>query len=290
MLLTSVRHSLRRIALYAFIAAACATVHAQPKSEPPFPRPKHSPVPGGVAIVKLGEADSQVSEVTFNGKRVLTVRQPNGYYAVVGLALDTAPGMHDLQVRATGESTHLAFTTAFEVKPKTYPAQHLSINPRFLAPSKTDQERIERETPVIIKAANHWSDTALDNLTLDVPSLGRLSSRFGLRRVLNGQERAPHGGLDVAVPTGTLVRAAAPGRVINTGGYFYAGNTVFVDHGQGLITVHLHLSRIDVKEGDTVERGTVLGAVGASGLVTGPHLHWGVLLNGVYVDPELFLK
>ena len=108
--------------------------------------------------------------------------------------------------------------------------------------------------------------------------------------MLNGQERAPHGGLDVAVPTGTPVRAAAAGRVINTGGYFYAGNTVFVDHGQGFITVYLHLSRIDVREGDRVERGAMLGAVGATGLVTGPHLHWGVLLNGVYVDPELFLK
>jgi murein DD-endopeptidase MepM/ murein hydrolase activator NlpD len=272
----------------ALLALLSSTAYAQ--SVPPFARPLHAPHPGGVAVVKLGDADSQVSEVMFNGKRVLTLRQPNGLFALVGLALDTAPGMHNLQVRAAGDAMQLAFAAAFEVKPKAYPAQHLQINSRFLAPSKTDQQRIARETPIIIQSATHWSDTAPADLTLDIPSSGRLSARFGLRRVLNGQERAPHGGLDVAVPTGTPVRAASAGRVVNTGDYFYAGKTVFLDHGQGFITVYLHLSRIDVKEGDTVERSATLGAVGATGLVTGPHLHWGVLMNGVYVDPELFLK
>jgi murein DD-endopeptidase MepM/ murein hydrolase activator NlpD len=265
----------------------CATAIAQ--TQPPFPRPRHAAVPGGVAIVKLGDTDSPVSEVTFNGKRVLTLRRDNGFFAVVGLALDIVPGMHALQVRARSDSTQLAFSTAFEVKPATYPVQRLKISPRFLEPSPADKARIERETPLIVSAREHWSDLPPDSLALEVPSRGRLSSRFGLRRALNGQERPPHGGLDVAVPTGTPVHAAAAGRVINAGNYYYAGNTVFVDHGQGFITVYLHLSRIDAHEGDTVARGDVLGAVGATGLVTGPHLHWGVLLNGTYVNPELFL-
>ncbi len=290
MLRNALRDRTIRIALIAWIALLSAASLAQTPAQRPFQRPHHTPYPGGVAVVKLGEADSQVSEVTFNGNRVLTLRQPNGLFALVGLALDTKPGMHDLQIRSTGETTQLTFSTAFEVKPKSYPVQHLQINPRFLAPSKTDQERIENEKPLILKATSHWSDAPPESLILDSPSNGRLSSNFGLRRVLNGQERAPHAGLDVAVPTGTPVRAAAAGRVINTGGYFYAGNTVFVDHGQGFITIYLHLSRIDVKEGDVVERGANLGAVGATGLVTGPHLHWGVLLNGVYVDPGLFMK
>ncbi len=117
-----------------------------------------------------------------------------------------------------------------------------------------------------------------------------MSARFGLRRVLNGEEGSPHAGLDVAVGTGTPLRAAAAGRVIATGDYFYAGQSVFVDHGQGFMTVYIHMSRIDVQEGDAVARGAPLGLSGATGRVTGPHLHWGVLLNGVYVDPELFLK
>jgi len=281
-----------RVALRAWLVAliCCTTTSAQTLTRAPFPRPQHAPVPGGVAIVKLGDADSQVSEVTFNNQRVMTLRVSSGLFALVGLALDTAPGTHNLQVRVAGDSMQLTFATAFEVKPKAYPAQHLKINPRFLEPSTTDQQRIEHETPLIIRARSHWSDVPPESLLLDLPSGGRLSSRFGLRRLLNGQERAPHGGLDVAVPAGTPVRAASAGRVINTGDYFYAGKTIFVDHGQGFITVYLHLSRIDVKEGDAVERGATLGAVGATGLVTGPHLHWGVLLNAVYVDPELFLK
>ena len=290
MLRNTLRDRVLRIACVLWIALLHATSLAQTPAQRPFQRPHHTPYPGGVAVVKLGEADSQVSDVSFNGNRVLTLRQPNGLFALVGLALDTKPGMHDLQIRSMGETTQLSFSTAFEVKPKAYPTQHLQINPRFLAPSKADQERIENEKPLILKATSHWSETPPESLMLDSPSNGRLSSNFGLRRVLNGQERAPHAGLDVAVPTGTPVRAAAAGRVINTGGYFYAGNTVFVDHGQGFITIYLHLSRIDVKEGDVVERGANLGAVGATGLVTGPHLHWGVLLNGVYVDPGLFMK
>ncbi|MBM3342808.1 MAG: M23 family metallopeptidase [Betaproteobacteria bacterium] len=250
----------------------------------------HAPYPGGVAVVKLGEADSQVASVTFNDKRVLTLRTSEGFYALVGIALDATPGPHKLHGVVENGGIKLDFTTAFEVKAKAYPAQHLKINPRFLQPSKTDQERIEREVPIIVKAREHWSDAAPATLTLDLPSVGRLSARFGLRRVLNGQERAPHAGLDVAVPTGAPVRAAAAGRVVHIGDFFYAGQSVFVDHGQGFITVYIHLSRIDVREGEIVERGALLGAVGATGLVTGPHLHWGVLLNGTYVDPELFLR
>ena len=121
------------------VAAVASQTHAQiptqtqtqTQNDRPFPRPTHAPVPGGVAVVKLGGADSPVAEVRFNGKRVLTLRQPDGFYAVVGLALDTAPGMHPLQVLAAGESTQLAFSTSFEVKPKAYPAQHLKINQRL---------------------------------------------------------------------------------------------------------------------------------------------------------------
>ncbi len=119
-----------------------------------------------------------------------------------------------------------------------------------------------------------------------LPASGPLSSRFGLRRIFNGQPRNPHAGLDVAVGTGAPVRAPAAGVVANTGDYFFNGNTVFVDHGQGLITAYMHLSRIDVRAGQTVKKGETLGAVGATGRVTGPHLHWAVILNDTPVDPQ----
>jgi len=252
--------------------------------------PRHAPYPGGVAVVKIGEADSRVLEVLFDGRRVLTQKRAEGWLAVVGLPLDAKPGRQTLHVKAGEDATKSAHDQTFEIKAKTYPAQHLKISSRFMEPTPEDLQRNERDQVVIARAKNHWNPEAPPSFVLDLPASGRLSARFGLRRVLNGEDGSPHAGLDVAVGTGTPLRAAAAGRVIATGDYFYSGKSVFVDHGQGFITLYIHMSRIDVKEGDTVERGATLGLSGATGRVTGPHLHWAVLLNGVYVDPELFLK
>ncbi len=252
--------------------------------------PRHAPYPGGVAVVKLGEPDSPVREVLFGGARVLMVRHAEGLLAVLGLGLDVAPGRHTLHIKAGEGSLKPAYDTTFEVKPKFYPAQHLKISSRFMQPSPEDVQRNERDQIAIARAKTHWSADVPASFTLVIPAKGPLSARFGLRRVLNGKESSSHNGLDVAVGTGTPLRAAAAGRVIATGDYFYSGQSVFVDHGQGFITLYIHMSRIDVKEGDAVERGALLGLSGATGRVTGPHLHWAVLLNGVYVDPELFLR
>ena len=117
-----------------------------------------------------------------------------------------------------------------------------------------------------------------------------LFSRFGLRRFFNGEARAPHSGLDVAVPRGTPVGSVAPGKVLAVDDYFFNGKTVFVDHGSGLLSMVCHLDRIDVRPGDSVTRGQLLGLSGMTGRASGPHVHWSVVLNGVMVDPALFLK
>jgi murein DD-endopeptidase MepM/ murein hydrolase activator NlpD len=123
----------------------------------------------------------------------------------------------------------------------------------------------------------------------DKPVNGPLSSPFGLRRFFNGEERNPHSGLDFAAKTGTPIKTPAAGKVILTGNYFFNGKTVFVDHGQGLISMFCHLSQIDVTVGDELSRGAVLGKVGSTGRATGPHLHWNVSLNDARVDPSIFI-
>ena len=262
----------------------CASVQAQ------MALPRHAPYPGGVAVVKLGEVDAPVMDVAYGGKRVLTVKLDDGLFGIIGIPLDATPGPQKLHIGAGQGTVQVVYETGFEITPKAYTAQHLKIDPRFLQPSAVDQKRIERDQPLIDAAKQHWSDALPATFALDLPASGRLSARFGERRVLNGKESAPHAGVDLAIGTGTPLRTAAAGRVIATDDYFYSGKSVFVDHGQGFITLYIHMSRIDVKAGDRVERGGVLGLSGASGRVTGPHLHWSVLLNGVYVDPELFLK
>ena len=128
------------------------------------------------------------------------------------------------------------------------------------------------------------------NLLLDRPvNGGRLSSPFGLRRFFNGQERNPHSGLDFAVPSGTPIKAPAAGVVVLVGDYFFNGKTVFLDHGQGFVSMFCHMSAIDVKVGDEVPRGGGGGQGGATGAATGPHLHWNVSLNDARVDPAIFI-
>jgi murein DD-endopeptidase MepM/ murein hydrolase activator NlpD len=129
-------------------------------------------------------------------------------------------------------------------------------------------------------------DTDLDFI---LPVNGRLAGRFGLHRFFNGEPRAPHAGLDVAVALGTPIKASAQGQVLAVDDYFFNGKTVFIDHGNGLLTMYCHLEQIDVKPGDTVSKGQHIGLSGKTGRATGPHLHWSVVLNGAMVDPELFI-
>jgi murein DD-endopeptidase MepM/ murein hydrolase activator NlpD len=179
----------------------------------------------------------------------------------------------------------------FEVAAKEYPVQHVRIkDQRKVTPAADDMRRIEREQVIINEVKRLWRDEPDPDLALRLPAQGPLSSRFGLRRVFNGEPRAPHSGLDVSVPLGAPVVSAARGVVANTGDYFFNGNTVFVDHGQGLVTMYCHLSRIDVKPGDQVASGQTVGLAGKTGRASGPHLHWTVMLNGASVDPELFLR
>ncbi|MGE5470177.1 MAG: peptidoglycan DD-metalloendopeptidase family protein [Bacteroidota bacterium] len=247
--------------------------------------PLHSPVPGGVAVIDLGPARPTAPTARWGERPLAVVRERGHDFALLGIPLDTLPGELEITVNNTSASA----SRVVSVLPKNYPEQRLTIrNQRQVEPNAADLARIEDEQKTTEAIKSHFSATApLTDFAL--PARGPLSSRFGLRRVFNGQPRKPHAGLDVAAGTGTPVKAPGDGVIANTGSYFFNGNTIFIDHGQGLVTACMHLSRVDVRAGQAVKKGETLGAVGATGRATGPHLHWAVILNQTPVDPELFL-
>ena len=243
-------------------------------------------VPGGVAVLALGTASEPAPTVTFQERRVLMARDGERWHAIVGLPLTLAPGEYHIKVDEPGSAKR---SIAFKVADKKYDSQYLTVDKRQVEPTAEDMKRIQKDQEIIKRAFATWSARNIDDLGFDPPTQGRRSSAFGLRRFFNKQARNPHSGLDIAAPEGAAINAPADGHVIETGEYFFNGNTVFLDHGQGLITMYNHLSKIAVARGDIVARGQKLGEVGMTGRVTGPHLHWSVSLNGALVDPALFL-
>lgn len=248
--------------------------------------PRASAVPGGVLIVDIGPAEQAAPTVTYEGRRVLQLREGGRHVAVVGLALATTPGSVTLDLtQPDGRRT----TLALPVVDKRYAEQRLTVAPKHVDLSPQDEARVARETPVLRAALDGFSATPPATLALRQPVPGVRSSSFGLRRVFNNQPRSPHSGMDIAAASGTPIVAAGSGRVVETGDFFFNGNSVIIDHGQGFVTLYCHLSSIGVAKGQAVAAGEIIGKVGATGRVTGPHLHWNVLLNGASVDPELFL-
>lgn len=232
----------------------------------------------------LGPDTATAPNLRFAGTPVLTYRRQGRWMALLGVPLDSTPGWLSAElVRSDGGVTAIPFV----VREHLYPTQHLKVrNRRHVEPSAEELARYERERALQDAAKKRWRAVEMAEPRLHLPVRGRRSSAFGLRRTFNGEPRAPHGGLDLAVPLGTPLGSPGDGVVTLTGDYFFNGQTVFVDHGQGLISMLCHLSRTDVREGQTLARGQRIGLAGATGRATGPHVHWSVFLNGTAVDPE----
>jgi murein DD-endopeptidase MepM/ murein hydrolase activator NlpD len=276
------------LGVMALLALPATRLAAAPAPQPSDVWPHTSQVPGGIARLSLGPA--AVRPLAYaDDVPLLVLGDVVEWTALVGIALAAAPGEASITVQATqgGGQRQIAFTVA----PKQYREQRLKVAPRTVDLSPEDQARYERERAHLATVMATFSEPLpqASSLHMRVPVPGRRSSSFGLKRVFNGQSRNPHSGMDIAASTGTTVAAPLPGRVIDTGDYFFNGNTVWLDHGGGLLSMVCHLSAIDVTPGDVLQTGERVGAVGATGRATGPHLHWGVLLNRAMVDPALFV-
>jgi murein DD-endopeptidase MepM/ murein hydrolase activator NlpD len=254
--------------------------------------PRAASVPGGVALITLGPiaAGAKPPQAWLGEQRTLVAAESGQWVAVVGLALDTAPGTHALRVAESDDPKSQVRVVPFSVNAKTYPEQRITLKDTSKVQlSAGDRARVESEIAAIRALKQHWRESEETDTSLALPAAGRLTGRFGVRRFFNGEPRSPHAGFDIAAPRGTAVKASAHGVVLAADEYFFNGRTVFVDHGQGLISMYCHLDRIEVRPGETVGKGQTLGLSGMSGRATGPHLHWSVVLNGAMVDPELFV-
>lgn len=248
--------------------------------------PLDDAVPGGVAVVVL-PASSNTPHAEFSGQKVMVVKHEGHWYALVGLSLDTVPGAKMLDVDVPGSADiHVGFT----VMPKAYAVQALTItNPEMVNPTPEQLKRIDREQQHLAKVTGTWRAVRTPGLSFIWPVHGPETSTFGLKRVLNGEAKSPHSGIDIAAPAGTAVDAPADARVADVGNYYYCGKTLTLDMGQGLFSVYCHLSKIKVSPGQAVRRGQLVAKIGATGRTTGPNLHWTVRLNSVPVDPHVFL-
>ena len=266
--------------------AAVVLLLSMPAFAGEFIPPRAAAVPGGVVTFRLPGGADQKPVVHYGDRPVLVVRQSDGWLAITGISLDTAPGEYHVDVQQPGAQPR---QLTFRIVPKQYRVQQLKVAPGQVNLSPEDEARVKREQEKMHGVLANFTPETPATLRLEQPVPGPRSSSFGLRRVFNGEARKPHSGMDIAAPTGTPVKAPLAGRVVDVGNYFFNGNDVILDHGQGLMTMYCHLSKIRVEVGQELKAGEILGDVGATGRVTGPHLHWGVILNSTSVDPALFL-
>ena len=270
----------RRLAAMCSVSLFCLTSAANAL-------PEHAPRPGGTAVIVITVANSDAAPIVmFDDKRVLVLRREDEWIAVIGIPLTQSIGPAKAIVRIVDQESS---TITFEVKPYAYREQHLTVAKAYVDLTEEQLHRAGRERKIIDGALTNWRDVDLSDLSLLEPVAGRRSSSFGLRRFFNEQPRSPHKGMDVAADLGTPVIAPGDGTVTATGNYFFNGNTVIIDHGQGFVTMYCHLDEIGVEEGQHLTTGMPIGKVGATGRVTGPHLHFGTYLNGTAVDPALLL-
>lgn len=243
-------------------------------------------------IVRL-TSDQPLDSVTiyWQGKEVVpSISVWNNRHVALAMlgtdVLNAKPGKEELSVIASISGKENTFRRDVQIIPVDYPKQELTLPKKMVTPPTEVYDRIKADRAATTTAKNTVSPQRNWRLPFDRPVQGKVTSLYGLQRILNGKPKNPHRGLDFRSPMGNPVKATADGVVILVGDHYYAGNSVYIDHGNGVVSMYFHLSKPIVKEGDKVQRGQAIGLSGMSGRATGPHLHFSVSVLGKLVDPE----
>jgi murein DD-endopeptidase MepM/ murein hydrolase activator NlpD len=276
------------------LALAGLTAGAQTRSTPHIHvSAERGPVrPGDVVVltIETSTPSAPVRVRAFNRALLPFAVDAKRWRVLIGIDLDTRVGSHEVTIEA-GESPELERVVhRLVVTPRQFRTRTLTVDEAFVNPPAAALDRIARETAELNAL---WAASTAEKLWKGPflrPVPDPANSAFGTRSILNGQPRSPHSGADFNSPTGTPIKSPNAGRVVLAGDRYFTGNTVMIDHGLTLFSLFAHLSEMDVHEGDTVASGQVIGKVGATGRVTGPHLHWSVRLNGARVDPLSLLS
>jgi murein DD-endopeptidase MepM/ murein hydrolase activator NlpD len=212
------------------------------------------------------------------------------WQALVGIDIDQKPGTSSIVIDARTSTGSVRATEPLKILPKQFPTRVLRVDPDFVNPPGSVQPRIERDALFLRNTYARSAGERLWHGSFVRPVPGEANSRFGTRSIFNGEPRSPHSGADFLSGTGTPIKAPSGGRVVAARDLYFTGNTVIIDHGLGVFSMLAHLSRLDVREGDLVAPGQIVGLVGATGRVTGPHLHWALRVSGARIDPMSALE
>ncbi|MEK6777355.1 MAG: M23 family metallopeptidase [bacterium] len=245
--------------------------------------------PGEVVLIRVRSHRGIVRMSASLGKQKIlffSAQDKDVWMGLAGLDLDIPPGEQTLTYRAEfPDGIESSGTMILKVQKKEYPEERITVDKKYVHLSSKDLKRYKQEQKILDAIFSVQNPDRLWDHGFAVPLDVQSGSRFGLRRIINGEPRNPHSGTDLKAGTGTEVRASNAGQVVFAGDLFFSGNTVILDHGFGLYTLYAHLNDMTVGKGAAVNKGEIIGHVGATGRVTGPHLHWGAKLNGARVDP-----
>tara|TARA_B110000967_G_C18722004_1_gene478153 strand:+ start:142 stop:909 length:768 start_codon:yes stop_codon:yes gene_type:complete len=238
---------------------------------------------GGVYIYQVKRHNSY-SDIFLNSQQLLTIEYKDKYFLIYAIPYESKLGKNSLEIKINNNVSYLSFN----VEEKTFDTQHIYVDSKYTKPGSDSQKRINLERDNLRIAKDTWYDESPD-LKFIIPADGIMTGKFGTKRFYNGKEGSFHNGLDVAAEKGSPIISPSKGKVILTGNYYYNGKFIVIDHGKGLKSIFIHLDDILVEEGEVISKGDLIGKIGNTGKSTGPHLHWSLLLNKTYVDPEYFL-